>query len=146
MKLAEIKSERTRMRLEAAMGSGGVLTCPARPEPATRAGRRALGVKTPNKTEAEYNRAMLDGRGQFEAVSFRLLGGSRYTPDFYVVRPSGRNEFHEVKGSYRHHSYGRALTAWREVAAVHPEFRFFWAVRDAGGTWTVTEFENGRRV
>ena len=93
--------------------------------------------REPNKTEAEYNRRFLSGRGRYEAVTLRLPGGSRYTPDWVSVE-DGRMTLHEVKGAYRFHSQGRALTAFREAVAAFPEFGFVWAVRRGPGDWEIT--------
>jgi len=101
----------------------------------------AIRVKKrePNKTEAEYNRRQLGGLGKYEAVSLRLPGGSRYTPDWATVGADGRVTFHEVKGSYRFGSHGRAATAFRECVAAFPEFNFVWAVRNEDGSWSVKQ-------
>jgi len=108
----------------------------------------AIRVKRrePNKTEAEYNRRYLGGQGKFESVSLRLPGGSRYTPDWQSVAADGRVTFHEVKGSYRFGSHGRAATAFRECVAAFPEFNFVWAVRNADGTWSVQETRGGQHA
>jgi hypothetical protein len=108
----------------------------------------AIRVKKrdPNKTEAEYNRRYLGGQGKFESVSLRLPGGSRYTPDWQSVGADGRVTFHEVKGSYRLHSQGRAATAFRECAAAFPEFNFVWAVRNADGSWSIQETKGGQHA
>ena len=96
--------------------------------------------KGPNNTEALFNRDILAGQGVYEAVTLRLHGGSRYTPDWMLVdNESGRVHLFEVKGSYRLPSEGRALTAWREARAAFPMFRFHWAVRTNAG-W---EFRHG---
>lgn len=100
-------------------------------------GGTALRRREPNKTEAEYNRKFLGGRGQYEALAFRLPGGSRYTPDWLTVDDDGRITLHEVKGSYRHHSHGRALTAFREAAAAFPWCNWVWARRGKDGIWQV---------
>lgn len=84
--------------------------------------------KGPNKTEQAYNLRFLAGEGRYEAITLRLPGGSRYTPDWMSVCPLGYVHLHEVKGAYRHPSQGRALTAWREARAAFPCFRFHWAV------------------
>jgi hypothetical protein len=42
--------------------------------------------------------------------------------------------FHEVKGSYRLGSQGRAHTAFHEAAAYYPMWRFVWA-HWTGKTW-----------
>lgn len=86
--------------------------------------RAAAGKMT--QTEERYQRDVLGGRGRFEAVSLRLPGGGRYTPDFMTI-DDGRVTFHEVKGSYRLGSQGRAYTAFHEAAAYYPIWRFVWA-------------------
>jgi len=86
------------------------------------------------KTEERYNRECLGGRGRFEPVALRLPGGGRYTPDFMTV-DDGVVTFHEVKGSYRLGSQGRAFTAFHEAAAYYPMWRFVWA------HWTGKEWE-----
>ena len=86
---------------------------------------RAAGGKQ-TKTEQRYNRECLGGRGRFEAVSLRLPGGGRYTPDFMTI-DDGVVTFHEVKGSYRLGSQGRAFTAFHDAAAYYPMWRFVWA-------------------
>ena len=96
--------------------------------------RAATGKMT--QTEARYNRDVLGGRGRFEAVSLRLPGGGRYTPDFMTV-DDGVVTFHEVKGSYRLGSQGRAYTAFHEAAAYYPMWRFVWA-HWTGKTWDVS--------
>ena len=111
------------------------------PKAAIRATRRE-----PNKTEAEYNRRYLGGTGKYESVSLRLPGGSRYTPDWQSVGADGRVTFHEVKGSYRFGSQGRAATAFRECVAAFPEFNFVWAVRNADGTWSLKQNRGGQNV
>lgn len=88
----------------------------------------------PNKTEQAYNLRFLAGKGRYEAITLRLPGGSRYTPDWMWVSPLGLVHLHEVKGSYRFGSQARALTAWREARAAFPCFRFHWAVW-SGSEW-----------
>ena len=88
------------------------------------------------KTEEKYNGECLGGRGRFEAVTLRLPGGGRYTPDFMTI-DDGVVTFHEVKGSYRLGSQGRAYTAFHEAAAYYPMWRFVWA-HWTGKTWDVS--------
>lgn len=90
-----------------------------------------------NKTEAEYNRRYLNGKGVYEALSFHLPGGSRYTPDYMTVDETGRITLHEVKGSYRLHSHGRARTAFMECTAAFPMFGWVWAARQKDGTYKI---------
>ena len=94
---------------------------------------RAAGGKQ-TKTEEKYNRECLAGRGRFESVTLHLPGGGRYTPDFMTV-DDGVVTFHEVKGSYRLGSQGRAYTAFHDAAAYYPMWRFVWA------HWTGKEWE-----
>lgn len=97
------------------------------------------------KTEERYNRDVLRGLGRFEAVCLYLPGGGRYTPDFMTI-DDGTVTFHEVKGSYRLGSQGRAHTAFQEAAAAFPMWRFVWAVERArkdGGGFDVRRFEPG---
>lgn len=151
LKLSEM-SDALRKRVEAALtkqggfdrdgtvpGSCGgagvaVLTPGAGADCVSETNSRARG---PNKTEAEYNRLHLQGKGLYEAVTLSLPGGSRYTPDWVVIGEGGKVELHEVKGTYRFGSHGRAVTAFREAVAAFPCFAFVWAVRDKGGVWSV---------
>ena len=87
-----------------------------------------------SKTEQKYNREVLGGVGRFEAVTLHLPGGGRYTPDFMTV-DDGVITFHEVKGSYRLGSQGRAYTAFHDAAAYYPMWRFVWA------HWTGKDWE-----
>lgn len=90
-----------------------------------------------NKTEAAYQREILHGKGRYEPMAFHLLGGCRYTPDFLTL-DDGVPTFHEVKGSYRLESEGRAWTAFNSAAAQYPFFRWIWAVAGKKrGTWSV---------
>lgn len=141
------KQVEEKLALQCAGGApkaGGVQDVVPPPE-----GRKAaIRVKRrePNKTEAEYNRRYLGGAGKYEAVTLRLPGGSRYTPDWETVGADGRVTFHEVKGCYRFGSQGRAATAFRECAAAFPEFDFIWAVRNADGTWSVHGTRGGQHA
>ena len=86
-------------------------------------------VRGPNKTELRFNRDMLAGKGMYEALTFRLPGGSRYTPDWvWFHRGEGGISIFcvEVKGSYRFGSQGRALVAFREARAAFPLITFSW--------------------
>ena len=84
------------------------------------------------KTEERYTRSVLGGKGRFEAVCLYLPGGGRYTPDFMTI-DGGVVTFHEVKGSYRLGSQGRAHTAFQEALVAFPMWRFVWAVEKKGG-------------
>ena len=94
--------------------------------------------KQPNKTEQRYNIEQLAGRGSYESITLRLPGGSRYTPDWVTWdATTGRMTCHEVKGNYRHHSQGRAATAFRECIVAFPYITFVWAqLQDSG--WKIS--------
>jgi hypothetical protein len=106
---------------------------PAPRQMVTAAGRQ------PNKTEELYNRTQLGGNGRYEAVTFRLPGGSRYTPDWVTFAPDGRMVCHEVKGSFRFGSQGRAATAFRECVAAFPDVAFVWG-RYKDRDWQIQTF------
>jgi len=89
-----------------------------------------------NKTEARFLSEVLHGEARFEAVTLKLEGGSRYTPDF-VTREEGVTVFYEVKGAFRLGSEGRAHTAFYEAASQFPWCRFVWAVLRKGGKWDI---------
>ena len=92
------------------------------------------------KTEERYNRDILGGLGRFEAVCLYLPGGGRYTPDFMTL-DGGVVTFHEVKGSYRLGSQGRAYTAFHEAVAAFPMWRFVWATEKKGGGFSRKVFD-----
>lgn len=102
----------------------------------TRAVARAVARKRqPNKTEARYAAEMLRGLdARYEAVTFRLSNGHRYTPDWVVFDSAGRLlSCHEVKGSYRFHSHGRARLAFDQAAVEFPGITWFWATLTSQG-------------
>lgn len=103
-----------------------------------RGGSTRRGV--PNKTETLFNIEVLGGKGMYEAVTLRLPGKSRYTPDYltFMFDPlTNQYDTHvyEVKGTYRLGSHGRALTAFREARAAFPFLTFHWYERKKGGGW-----------
>ena len=101
--------------------------------------------KVPNKTEAAFRDWYLsrhfiaENEMRYEALTLRLPGGSRYTPDWVVAfsegqaaRPAWVTCF-EVKGGYKLHSHGRALTAFREARAAFAWVKFHWFEPDGKG-------------
>lgn len=93
--------------------------------------------RVPNRTEQAYNVEFLGGKGMYEAVTFRLPGGSRYTPDWVTFTDKGRMVVHEVKGAHRFHSESRAVMAWRECRAAFPHVDFVWAKKEKSGNWRI---------
>jgi len=90
----------------------------------------------PNRTEAEFNEKFLAGKGRYEAISFRLPGGSLYTPDWFYF-DDGIPTFVECKGSFAFASQSRSATAFRETVAAFPFWNFVWATKKKGGVWDI---------
>lgn len=150
MKLKDLNPS-LRARVRAAMASGGirgVVSSSGKPT-VTLGGKKRPSKDNksgPNATEAEYNARFLDGRGVYEAITLRLPGGSRYTPDWMTVEHVGFDfegvkqsvvTFHEVKGSYRFPSEGRSRLAFNVARVQFPQFRFVWAKKCRNGEWEV---------
>ena len=91
------------------------------------------------KTEQDYERAYLFGKNyKFEGITLRMSNGHRYTPDYFVCETSGDGEpgtieLHEVKGSYKLQSYGRAKMAFDQCKIEFPMFKFIWATKTKEG-------------
>lgn len=137
-KIAAEDAERARRRQPVAASAQPPPGAPAQDKKRVRETTvRAAKMREPNRTEADYNKSVLESKGRYEALSLRLPGGSRYTPDWLTL-DSGRVTLHEVKGSYRFGSHGRAVTAFREAVAAFPFFRFVWAVQKRKGVFEIT--------
>lgn len=95
--------------------------------PKSSGGIRITAKRQMNDNERKYQADILKGAGMFEAITMKLPGGSRYTPDFCTFDTEGRLTVHEVKGDYHLHSHGRAVTAFKECAAYFPHVIFVWA-------------------
>ena len=94
---------------------------------------KAAQPRRPNKTEERFNRDMLAGKGMYEGLTFRLPGGSRYTPD-WIYEANGQLFAVEVKGTHRFPSEGRARTAFLEARAAWRSVVFTW-FRWTGSEW-----------
>ena len=106
------------------------------PRPAKRAtGGGARARRAPNKTEARYAAEVLRGLdARYEALTFRLANGHRYTPDWVVFDSAGRLlSCHEVKGAHRFHSHQRARLAFDQAATEFPGLTWFWATLTKNG-------------
>lgn len=91
--------------------------------------------RVPTKTEAEYARAYLAGKdARYEAITFRLANGHRYTPD-WSYWDDGALVCVEVKGSYRLGSYQRARLAFDQARIEFPAVRFVWAEKQKDHNW-----------
>ena len=130
MKLQDIKNPILRAQIEAKLAGQKSIKTEAKPQP-KKTTRQAM-PKEPNKTEARFNREVLGGAGMYEAITFHLAGGSRYTPDF-ITHDGVQITAWEVKGSYRFHSQGRAWTAFRECRARFPFIKFRWVTLEKYG-------------
>ena len=72
----------------------------------------------------------------YEGMSLRLADGTRYTPDFFVVKKDGLIEFHETKGPV----YREAARVRLHVCAeMYPEFRFLLIRQHPKVGWITTE-------
>ena len=111
----------------------GVQTPEDRIASITPASNRTSKTKAPTKTEHEYNHVFLAGRGRFEAITFRLANGHRYTPDFITVDQDGQITCHEVKGAYKLGSYQRARLAFDQARIEWPTLRWVWAEKTDKG-------------
>jgi hypothetical protein len=92
--------------------------------------------RVPNKTEARWLRD--NGHGgdwRYEALSWNLSTGIRYTPDWCLFDEVGRLECCvEVKGAHRFGSHGRSRAAYLQAAKEWPGIRFEWWTWK-GGAW-----------
>lgn len=124
----------------ATTASGASTRAPVAEKPQTPAHAKSGGnrgksaqPKRPNKTEERFNRDMLGGRGEYQGITFRLPGGSRYTPD-WIYEAHGQLFAVEVKGPHRFPSEGRARTAFLEARAARRSVVFMW-FRWTGREW-----------
>ena len=96
--------------------------------------------RVPNKTESEYQRLHLQGMdARFEALTFRMANGHRYTPDWVVFTNAGNIECHEVKGGYALGSEQRARLAFDQARVEFPWIVWVWA-KKSEGSFQKTEF------
>lgn len=95
----------------------------------------------PTKTEQRYYDEVLASRlagGLYRRIVFHglrlyMANGHIYTPDWCCVRATGLIELHEVKGSYRLHSYQRSRLAFDQARVEWPEFMWVWAEKTFDG-------------
>ena len=111
------------------------------PAPPVKTTRR----RQPTKTERAYRTQIIDRNPAvaavaYEALTFRLANGHRYTPD-WVYWAGSRLHCVEVKGAYRLGSYQRARLAFDQAAVEWPGFVWIWAERNGQG-WKMREGAN----
>lgn len=81
-------------------------------------------------------------RYDFEPEKFRLADKTFYTPDFRLVYPDQRIEFHEVKGSWSAPNQDMSRVKIKVAAEMHP-YQFVAITRESkknGGRWIREEF------
>lgn len=146
--------ERVRAQVEVQLADYSRPISPLRPQNASRhtdiatgekkadggATRRCSGhSKGPNKTEKAYLDQKLRGKdARFEALTFRMSNGHRYTPDWVVFEAGRPIECHEVKGGYAFRSQQRARLAFDQARVEFPGLRWVWARKTDGG-WEVAK-------
>jgi|LSQX01.1.fsa_nt_gb hypothetical protein len=87
----------------------------------------------PNKTEEKYRQMHLRNvDARYEILTFKLQCGARYTPDWVVLENGIPVECHEVKGSYRFASHGRAQLAFAQARIEFPGIKWVWATQKKG--------------
>jgi hypothetical protein len=69
---------------------------------------------------------------RFEALTFRMANGHRYTPDWVVFTNAGNIECHEVKGGYALGSEQRARLAFDQARVEFPWITWVWAKKSEG--------------
>lgn len=98
--------------------------------------------KAPSKTEHQAMDYLLTQHRcdiRWNAVSFKLLNGHRYTPDLHMDLGTGRRQvFIEVKGSYRLGSLQRSRLAFDQAKREWPCFDWWWMEKQKDGTWKIT--------
>lgn len=88
----------------------------------------------PNKTEANYRLVQLRGLdARYEALTFRMSNGHRYTPDWVIFHEGRPIACHECKGGYALHSQQRARLAFDQCAKEFPGLVWVWAVKTPEG-------------
>ncbi|MEI6789360.1 MAG: hypothetical protein WCL49_12865 [bacterium] len=107
------------------------------PTPVPVADRGTRGQREPNKTESDYRATYLRGMdARYEALTFRMANGHRYTPDWVVFIDGRPVACHECKGGYALGSQQRARLAFDQVRVEFPWIRWVWAVQSKDG-WKV---------
>lgn len=104
----------------------------------TRPTSKTRAPSGPNKTEADYQRTYLRGiDARYEALTFRMANGHRYTPDWVVFEDGKPIACHECKGGYALHSQQRARLAFDQATVEFTGLVWVWAVKGANG-WEVS--------
>jgi len=85
------------------------------------------GMRTPNQTEQTYRDTVLRYRdARYEAMTFKMSNGHKYTPDWVVFEAGRPIECHECKGAYRLGSYQRARLAFDQARVEFSGLKWVW--------------------
>jgi hypothetical protein len=88
---------------------------------------RALDVNPMHCKTPKLAEVLRGTDARYEAITFRLANGHRYTPDWVVFESGRPSQCHEVKGSYKFGSHQRARLAFDQAATEFPGLNWFWA-------------------
>ena len=112
-------------------------------------GKKAVRSKM-TKTEIEYGNMLemqYHQKPQFEAVTFHLLNGHAYTPDWQIKLPDGNLLLVEVKArgrnGFRQPSYQRAKVMFDQSKLDYPMFQWQWAEKH-NGEWSISDYPTVR--
>jgi len=150
LKYDDLPSE-LKMRVDAALKKEREETARREPQEAIDPPVEKRKRKGPNKTEALYKRMCIDTRPDvadchFNGMALLMHNGHRYTTDWLVTTSEGFVELHEVKGSYRLQSYGRARLAFDQAHQEFPGFTWVWATKNAIGEFDIERHVNEQRA
>jgi hypothetical protein len=114
---------------------------PCLPDKKNAVHRPSRASKAINQTEREYELILKREYGQksvyYERYTLRLAPDLRYTPDLVVIGRRFALDFYEIKN--RRHIFDRSLHKPKLAAQLYPWHRFFIAIRELSGQWTVTQ-------
>ena len=118
---------------------------PATPRTEKKAGESAK--KGPNKTELAYSYSLKMehplNTPYFEGLTFKLLNGHRYTPDWVMRLDDDKVMCVEVKArgknGFRQPSYQRARVMFDQCRVEWPNYLWRWAELH-NGEWTIRDY------
>ena len=96
-----------------------------------------------NKTEGRYFDKLLLAKSEgrihdfkFHELTFKLGPDCRYTPEAWVLLPSGEMQLHEVKGMFVRDD---AMVKLRAASKQFPMFRWFFCQEQKDKMWKIKE-------
>ncbi len=108
----------------------------AQPTPA----KPATCERRPNLNEAAFRRLHIPTDAthvRYEAISLRVTGTHRYTPDWTWYDAVGRLHADEVKGPFPLPSQRSARLAYDQARIDYPEISFRWATQQDDHTYRI---------